>query len=126
MNQERMSAAEARAQFAPAAKQSKYRNTPVTVDGIRFDSKREAAFYSELKIREKAGEVGGVELQRPFKLLGPKGELIATYRADFAFYDFQQDRFRVIDIKGAPETAVFRLKKRLMRALNGIDVEVVR
>lgn len=126
MSQERMSAAEARAQLAPAAKPSKYRNTPVTVDGIRFDSKREAAYYSELKIREKAGEVGGVELQRPFKLLGPKGELIATYRADFAFYDFKQDRFRVIDVKGAPETAVFRLKKRLMRALNGIDVEVVR
>ena len=61
MSQERMSAAEARAQLAPAAKPSKYRNTPVTVDGIRFDSKREAAYYSELKIREKAGEVGGVE-----------------------------------------------------------------
>lgn len=118
---ERMSAA----QFKATPKRSKYGNVKVTVDNIRFDSKREAAYYGELKMREKAGEVTGVELQRPFKLLGPKGELMATYKADFAFWDNREDRFRVIDVKGV-ETKEFRLKKKMMRALLGIEIEVVK
>lgn len=104
---------------------SKYGNVKTERDGILFDSKREAAYYGELKIREKAGEVTGVELQRPFKLLGPKGELMATYKADFAFWDHIEDRFRVIDVKGV-ETKEFRLKRKMMRALLGIEVEVIK
>lgn len=106
-------------------KPSKYRNTPVVVDGLRFDSKREAAYYGELKMREKAGEVSGVELQVPFALKGPKGDLMTTYRADFVFYDNVQGRQRVIDVKGV-ETPAFRLKRKMMRALLNIDVEVIR
>jgi hypothetical protein len=120
---ERISSKQFKAQAMP--KPSKYRNVKVTVDGIRFDSKREAAYYGELKMRERAGEVSGVELQRPFKLLGPKGELMATYKADFAFWDNREDRFRVIDVKGV-ETKEFRLKRKMMRALLGIEVEVVK
>lgn len=120
---ERMTAKQYNSQGA--SKPSKYRNVKVTVDGIRFDSKREAAYYGELKMREKAGEVTGVELQRPFKLLGPKGELMATYKADFAFWDNREDRFRVVDIKGVI-TKEFRLKQKMMRALLGIEVEVVK
>jgi hypothetical protein len=60
----RMTAAEYRADSAKPKKPSKYRNVPVTVDGIRFASKREAAYYCELKLREKAGEVSGLSLQR--------------------------------------------------------------
>ncbi len=113
-----------RAAIAPK-KRSKYRNEPVVIDGIRFDSKREAAYFAALKLREKAGEVGGVELQKPFPILGPKGELICTYRADFAFWDHKEDRFRVIDVKGV-ETDVFKLKRKLMRAFKGIEIEVVK
>ncbi|WP_139975821.1 DUF1064 domain-containing protein [Ochrobactrum sp. CGA5] len=117
----RMSAAE----FHQTARRNKYGAKKTTLDGITFDSKAEARFYAELKQREKAGEVGGVELQRPFVILGPKGELITTYRADFAFWDFEEDRFRVIDVKGV-ETPVFRLKRKLVKSFLGIDVEVVK
>lgn len=120
-----MSAAEYRDQAAKPKKPRKYRNEPVVVDGIRFDSKREAAYYGELQVRAKAGEVSAVELQKPFALLGPDGLLVATYKADFAFWDHVEDRFRVIDVKGV-ETKEFRIKKRLMKSLKGIDVEVVR
>lgn len=125
MTQERMSAAEARAQLAPAAKLSKYRNKAVTVQGRRYASKREAKYCENLIRLEKAGKIGGLELQRRFQILGPKGELICVYVADAAFWDHEQDRFRVIDVKGV-ETDVFKIKRNLMRALNGIDVEVVR
>jgi hypothetical protein len=122
---ELLSREEGRAIIAKPKRGNKYRAVKVTVDGITFDSKREAAYYAELKLREKAGEVSGVELQKPFAILGANGELICTYRADFAFWDNAQDRFRVIDVKGV-ETKDFKLKKRLMRILKGIDVEVVR
>jgi hypothetical protein len=112
-------------QQAKKPRKNKYRNQPVVVDGIRFASKREAAYYGELRMREKAGEVGAVELQRRFQLLGEKGELICVYVADFCFWDHTQDRFRVVDVKGV-ETEAFKLKRRMMRVLKGIDVEVVK
>jgi hypothetical protein len=121
----RMTAAEYRADSAKPKKPSKYRNVPVTVDGIRFASKREAAYYCELKLREKAGEVSGLSLQHHFVLHGPDGLLITTYVADFCFWDSTADRFRVIDVKGM-ETKEFRIKKRLMKSLKGIDVEIVK
>ena len=119
----RISVSEFKAMASP--KPSKYRNVKVTVDGITFDSKREAAYYAALKVRERAGEVSAVEMQRPFKMLGPKGELIATYKADFAFWDHTEDRFRVIDVKGFI-TKEFNLKRKMMKALLGVDVEVVK
>lgn len=119
---ERISAAEYRK--APG-KRSKYRNVPMEVDGIRFDSKKEAAFYSMLKLREKAGEVFEVQLQRRYALTAPNGMLMTTYVADFAFYDDLQKRTRVVDVKGY-ETDVFKLKRKMMRALLGIEVEIVK
>jgi hypothetical protein len=121
---QRMSAAEFKA-TTEKPKRSKYGNTPVTIDGIRFDSKREAAYYSELKLRQKAGEVMDVELQRPFSLLGKSGELMSVYKCDFAFWDLVEDRFRVIDVKGF-ETKEFKLKRKMMKGLLGINVEVVK
>lgn len=118
-----ISAAEYRAQKAQPKR--KYRNTPVVVDGRRYASKREATYCENLIRLEKAGRIGGLELQRRFQILGPKGELICVYVADAAFWDHEQDRFRVLDIKGV-ETDVFKLKRKMMRALNGIDVEVVK
>lgn len=118
-----MSADEYRA--LPKKKQAKYRNEPVVVDGRRYASKREAAYCEELIRLEKDGKIGGLELQKRFPLLGPKGEVICTYVADAVFWDHEQDRLRIIDVKGV-ETKEFRLKKRLMRALKGLEVEVVR
>lgn len=124
MKQERISAADAKT-LLQKPKKAKYRNVRVVIDGIKFDSKREGAYYAELKIRERAGEVSAVELQTPFALVGPDGTLISTYKADFCFWDHTADRFRVIDVKGV-ETKEFRMKKRLMKSLKGIEIEVVR
>lgn len=106
-------------------KKNKYGARRTMIDGILFDSKAEAAYYTKLKMREKAGEVSAVELQRSFALLGPTGMLICTYRADFCFWDHKVDRFRVVDVKGV-ETAVFKLKRKMMKVLLGIDVETAK
>lgn len=95
------------------------------VDGITFDSKREAAYYCELKLREKAGEVSDVEMQRPFALVAGAGQLVGTYRADFTFHDHVSGSWRVIDVKGH-DTALSRFKRKFVEALHGVKVEVVK
>lgn len=105
------------------AKPNKFGAQRTTLDGIKFDSKAEATYYSTLKLRERAGEVHSVEIQRPFALT-INGYLIGTYKADFCFWDVLEDRYRVIDVKGVA-TPVFKLKAKMVKALYGFDVEVV-
>lgn len=103
------------------AKKSKYRNEPTVVDNIRFASKREAQRYTILKLREKAGEIRGLELQ-PRYLLQVGGVNICTYVADFRYWI--GDRLHVEDAKGV-RTREYVIKKRLMLAMYGIDISEV-
>lgn len=120
----RMTAAEMRQMMAPP-KRSKYGNTPIVVDGVRFDSKAEAKYYQQLLLRERTGEVYGLERQKPF-VITVDGKLICTLKVDFYYYDQIKKSLCADDVKGAPETAVFRLKAKLVKAFYGIDVNVVR
>jgi len=108
-----------------ARKRSKYGAVRCELDGFKFDSKAERDYYARLKLREKAGEVGGVELQRPFPLLVGSGAVVGSYRADFAFWDHKEDRFRIIDVKGF-DTPLSKWKRKHVRAQYGIEVEVVK
>ena len=54
----------------PDAKPNKYHNHPTTVDGIRFDSRKEARYYEQLKIRKQLGEVAYFLMQVPLRLPG--------------------------------------------------------
>ncbi|WP_018900399.1 DUF1064 domain-containing protein [Rhizobium sp. 2MFCol3.1] len=93
------------------------------VDGITFDSKREAEVYGDLKLLELAGRISGFERQRKFELI-VNGEIIGTYRADFAFIDHDQDgRLRVIDVKGVI-TRDFRRVRKIIKAAYNIEVEI--
>ena len=111
-------------QYRQQPKRSKYGNRKVTIDGVQFDSVAESKFYSVLKLREKAGEVYEVELQKPYALT-VNGQLVCTYKCDFAFYDALVKRNRVVDVKGV-QTKDFIIKKKLMRAVHGIDVEIIK
>jgi len=108
----------------PRPKKSKFKNIRTEIDGIKFQSKREGAYYSQLKIREKAGEVYDVKLQNRHALT-INGQLICTYVSDFEFYDQIEKRHRVVDVKGV-RTPEFNLKKKLMKAILGIEVEIVK
>nr|WMC99319.1 DUF1064 domain-containing protein [Aminobacter aminovorans] len=103
---------------------TKYKAQPVEIDGIRFASKLEGRFYSNLKLLERAGEVTSVELQKPF-LITINGKVICTYRCDFAFFDLKLNKPRVVDTKGM-DTPVFKLKRKLVEAQHGITIELVR
>lgn len=125
MKQERMTAQDFRASTAEASgKLSKYRNAKTEINGIRFDSKAEARYFTHLKDRESKGEVHSVQLQRPYALT-INGYLVSTYKADFTFWDDAEKRERVIDVKGVI-TPEFRIKSKMMKAIYGIDVELAK
>jgi len=104
---------------------NKYKSVRTLFDGQWFDSKREAEVYGELKLLERAGRISGFERQRKFNLI-VNGEIIGSYRADFAFIDHDKDsRFRVVDVKGVI-TRDFRRVQKIIKAIYGINVEVWR
>lgn len=117
-----LTAAEYRAQ--PKPKRNKFNARKTEVDGITFDSALEARYYRNLKLMEKAGVVYGVERQVEYAI-EINGKRCCKYLADFRFYDKEQDRVRVIDCKGM-DTPVSKLKRRLVAAAHGVEVEVVK
>lgn len=111
------------------AKQNKYRNNPVTVDGIRFDSKAEATHYGRLKLARDAGHLT-FERQVPYKFEviyrienGQQVTKKMEYRADFVV-TWKDGRVEVQDVKGV-RTKEYNLKKKLMLALYGIEIREI-
>lgn len=94
-----------------------------TIDGILFASKAEAKRYFELKLLEKAGKIGPLERQYQYDLT-VNGYKVGTYIADFVYIEYIDGADRlphVEDVKGV-RTPLYRLKKKLMKAIYGIDI----
>jgi len=98
--------------------ENKYRAKRVEIDGHVFHSKIEAARYLELQLLERSGTITGLQLQPRFKLV-VNDQPIATYVADFQYQE--NGKLIVEDVKGVI-TPAYRLKKKLMKALYGIDI----
>lgn len=128
-----MTAKDVEAVLVRQAKPSKYRNVKVVVDGITFDSKREAAYWQGLKAREHNGEINSLQRQVPFALCCPdrtdldlqgrRSVVVSNYIADFSFYDRDGQR-HVVDAKGH-RTAIYQLKKKWLFLQDGIDITEV-
>jgi hypothetical protein len=89
---------------------SKYRAIRTEVDGLKFDSKAEARTYTKLQLLRRAGEVTKFDIHPVFVL--PAG---IKYEADFRVY-WADGRVEIVDVKGV-KTAVYRLKKKLMKSI---------
>lgn len=130
-----------------APKPSKYKNQRTVIDGEVFDSKKEAAYFQELKLREKAGEVRDIQRQMTFHLCAPvvdalmrqdsipKIVYIADYVADFTFDERYHDVVSgerdtwlhvVADVKGTKNTGMFALKKKWLELQSGIRIREIR
>lgn len=110
-------------------KRRKYGNEITWVDGIRFDSKHEAAVYQELMLRVKAGELKCVCRQVRFDLGGgPNATKESRYQyiADFVTID-PNGTAEVIDAKSeiTRKNPTYRNKKKDMLALWGIEIQEV-
>lgn len=97
---------------------TKYGNKRTTVDNVRFDSQLEARRYAELKLLQAAGSITRLTIQPRFRL-DVNGEHLCDYIADFSY--FSAGALVVEDAKGV-KTAVYRLKKKLMLAIHGIEI----
>lgn len=107
-------------------KRGKYRNVPTEVDGIRFDSKKEANRYYFLKLLQEKGEIRELKLQ-PEWSLDAYGIHICKYRADFSYVQLTgcgNAKNVVEDVKGK-KTDVYKLKKKLMKAIHGIEIKEI-
>lgn len=113
---------------AKAENKSKYKNEKTTVNGIQFDSRKEAERYQQLMLLLKSGKITQLKLQHSFTLQGsfttPDGEKIRaiTYIADFTYYD-EQGNFTIEDVKGY-KTRTYKDKYKLMADLGYTITEI--
>lgn len=96
-------------------KKSKYKANKIEINGIKFDSEKEAKRYTELKMLEKAGVIAKLQLQVPFVLQDAfefNGEKIKAikYIADFTYWE--NGELVIEDVKGM-KTDVYNLKRKM-------------
>ncbi len=123
--------------------QSKYKSRKAVLDGLVFDSKKEARRYRELCLLEKAGHIKNLQRQVKFVLIPAQYERVervsvktgnrlkdgkklvekeCTYVADFVYEE--GDNRIVEDTKGF-KTKDYIIKRKLMLAVHGIHVREV-
>ena len=105
----------------------KYRNKPITRDGIRFDSQKEAERWAVLRMIESAGLITDLRRQVRIPLLGKNGPVrfqpsnrAAVYVADFAYFDVPKGVEVIEDTKGY-QTQEFKLKRAVLAA-QGVEI----
>lgn len=107
----------------PQAKKHKYGATRTEVDGISFDSIKEANRYKELKMLLKAGHIAYLEMQVPYEL-NPGGTHSIKYIADFEYLDAGTGAKITEDVKGY-RTSEYKKKRRLMKKVHGITIKEI-
>jgi hypothetical protein len=110
----------------PGAVRRKYGNRPVEINGITFDSKREAERYGELVQAQRAGVIRslGVHIRYPLVV---HGQDCGYYEADFEYINVESGRVVVEDVK-SPATRklpTYRLKRKLVFALYAVEIREV-
>jgi len=110
-------------------KQNKYKNKSVEYNGIKFDSKKEMAYYIKLKLLEEKGIIRNLELQKPFELqpsfkLNGKIYREIKYIADFSYVSVEDNKLHIVDTKGF-RTDVYKIKRKMFAYKYGIEIEEV-
>lgn len=94
---------------------------PLTGTPLRFASAAEARRYGELCLLLRAGLIADLRRQVAYPC-HVNGVLVCRYVADFVY--IEQGREVVEDCKGVA-TAVYTLKKKLVRAVHGVEIQEV-
>nr|DAO57952.1 MAG TPA: Endonuclease [Caudoviricetes sp.] len=101
----------------------KYHNRKIVLDGIRFDSAKEARRWTELKLLERAGEISNLQRQVKFEVIPKCGkERSVTYIADFVYQE--KGNTVVEDVKGV-RTKEYILKRKLMNWVHDIQIKEI-
>lgn len=120
----------------------KYGNRKVIIDGLKFDSRKEANRYCELKLLERAGQITNLRTQQTFELIpayyenyerySKTGkrltdgrrcvERAVCYKADFVYKE--NGKTIVEDTKGF-KTKEYIIKRKLMLYIHNIRIKEV-
>ena len=106
----------------------KYRNKPSVVDGVRFDSLKEAHRWGILRMLQRSGLIRDLQRQVRIPLRGADGQPLrfvpsgraAFYVADFAYHDVPKGADVIEDAKGI-QTPEFKLKRAIL-ASQGVEI----
>lgn len=107
-------------------RRSKYGNVKVKLDGYTFDSKLEAERYRELKLLHGQGAISFLSVHPAFELCVNHFP-VCRYVADFKYVAGRGkpgDPYVIEDCKGV-KTAAYQIKKKLMKAIYGIEVQEI-
>lgn len=122
--------------------QNKYYNKKCTVNGIIFDSRKEARRYQELLLLERAGVIKSLQRQVKYVLipaqyesferygkngqeLTPGKKLIERECAYVADFVYEEDGKTVIEDTKGFKTKDFIIKRKLMLYTHGIRIREV-
>ena len=121
-----------------AYSKNKYFAKSTTVNGKRFDSKKEAERWQELTLLERAHVIQDLQRQKKFVLVpaqydtsGKKKKLLereVSYYADFFYREVESGKIVVEDVKGYKEGqayALYKIKRKLMLHVYGIRIKEI-
>ena len=107
---------------------SKYHSKKITVNGITYDSRKEANRHSELLLLQRAGRISDLETQVKFELLpsqridGKVVERPVTYIADFVY---RQDGKKIVEDTKGFKTKDYILKRKMLLYFHGIRIKEI-
>ena len=129
--------------FGRNIQRSKYKNTKVEYQGIKFDSKREMQRYIVLKDAEAKGIIQDLKMQVKHELIPAVKEtyvkhlktkdkecertlqLPITYTCDFAYVKDNELVVEDVKISKSMLPKEYVLKKKMMFALKGIKIREI-
>ena len=116
------------AEYKKAVKKpNKFKAIKTVVDGIKFDSKREAKRWGELRLLEMDGQIAKLNRQVRFDLI-VNGVKVGRLTVDFTYVENR--KLVAEDSKGFRKQTdtnyqLFKLKAALVKAIYGIEVKEV-
>jgi len=101
---------------------NKFGAIKTTIQGVTCDSKLEGMHYLYLLSKQRTGHIGHINVHPSWPIMF-HGKKICNVLLDFKFTDAQTGKTRYVDSKGM-DTAISRLKRKLLEAQEGFKVEV--
>lgn len=124
-------------------KYNKYKNHKATVNGITFQSIKEARRYTELLLLQQGGVISDLQRQVKFVLIPAqrepdtigtrggvkKGKVIEKECSYYADFVYMQDGERIVEdvkgYKGSGAYSVFVIKRKLMLSVYNIKIKEI-
>lgn len=128
-------------------KKNKYNNNKIEMNGIVYDSKKEMQRHQQLLLKQEAGAIKDLQTQVKYILIpaqyetvtryGKRGQRLKdgkkllereiSYVADFVYYDVEQDKIVVEDVKSkiTRENKFYIAKRKMLLYFYGIRIKEI-